>query len=85
MNADDALVYLVDDEDAVRDALAFLLGSRGLTVRSFASGPELLAALDGERTPPWACSCSTYGWSRSAAPGCTTSCWRAACTTRCCS
>ncbi|MBH9576134.1 response regulator transcription factor [Inhella proteolytica] len=52
MNADDALVYLVDDEDAVRDALAFLLGSRGLTVRSFASGPELLAALDGERTPP---------------------------------
>ena len=39
-------VYLLDDEAAVRDALGFLLGSRGLTVRSFANGPELLAAVD---------------------------------------
>jgi len=42
------VVYLVDDEAAVRDSLGFLLGSRGLTVRAFASGPELLAALDAE-------------------------------------
>ena len=40
------LVYLLDDEAAVRDALEFLLTSRGLVVRSFASGPALLAALD---------------------------------------
>jgi two-component system, LuxR family, response regulator DctR len=46
--ADSAIVYLVDDEDAVRDALSFLLRSRGLTVRAFASGPELLAMLDAE-------------------------------------
>lgn len=45
-------VYLVDDEDAVRDALAFLLGSRNLPVCSFASGPELLAALDQATAPP---------------------------------
>jgi two-component system response regulator DctR len=43
-----SVVYLLDDEAAVRDALGFLLGSRGLTVHSFASGPELLAAVDAE-------------------------------------
>jgi two-component system response regulator DctR len=44
-------VYLVDDEDAVREALAFLLGSRGLVVRCFNSAPALLAHLDAEPTP----------------------------------
>ncbi len=34
-------VYLVDDEAVVRDALAFLLGSRGLLVHTFGSGPDL--------------------------------------------
>ena len=42
-------VYLVDDEAVVRDALAFLLRSRGLTVQPFDSGPALLAALDALR------------------------------------
>lgn len=42
-------VYLVDDEDAVRDALAFLLRSRGLKVHPFASAEALLQALP---TPP---------------------------------
>ena len=41
-------VYLVDDEAAVLDALGFLLGSRGFTVRNFASGSALLAAVDAE-------------------------------------
>ena len=46
-------VYLVDDDADVRDALAFLLGSRGLNVLSFDSGPALLAALDAQpATPP---------------------------------
>ncbi len=40
------LVHLVDDEAAVRDALVFLLHSHGLAARAYASGPELLAALD---------------------------------------
>lgn len=43
-------IYLVDDDSAVRDALAFLLGSRGLHVLSFDSGPALLAALDARTT-----------------------------------
>ncbi len=38
-------IFLVDDDPAVRDALAFLLGSRGLKVASFDGGPALLAAL----------------------------------------
>lgn len=42
-------VYLVDDEAVVRDALAFLLGSRGLAVQTFDSGPALLAALEAQR------------------------------------
>ncbi len=45
------IVYLLDDEAAVRDALGFLLGSRGLTVRTFANGPELLAAVDATPRP----------------------------------
>lgn len=45
-------VYLVDDEAAVRDALAFLLGSRGLDVLAFDSGPALLAHLDALAAPP---------------------------------
>ncbi|WP_395701335.1 response regulator transcription factor [Aquabacterium sp.] len=40
------MVHLVDDEAAVRDALAFLLRSHGLAARAYASGPELLAALE---------------------------------------
>ena len=44
-------VYLLDDEAAVRDALGFMLGSRGLDVRTFASGPELLAAVDATPRP----------------------------------
>jgi two-component system, LuxR family, response regulator DctR len=42
------IVYLLDDEAAVLDALGFLLASRGLEVRAFASGAELLAAVDAE-------------------------------------
>lgn len=47
----DGLVHLVDDDLGVRDALAFLLRSRGLTVRAFDGGPALLAALDAEGPP----------------------------------
>ncbi|OYU45805.1 MAG: DNA-binding response regulator [Burkholderiales bacterium PBB4] len=38
-------VHLVDDEAPVRDALTFLLRSHGLTVGSYASGPEFLKHL----------------------------------------
>ncbi len=44
-------VHFVDDDAGVRDALTFLMRSRGLDVRAFASGPALLEALDGEGPP----------------------------------
>jgi len=37
-------VYIVDDDEAVRDSLAALLESRAYGVRSFGSAPEFLAA-----------------------------------------
>lgn len=47
----DGLVHLVDDDLGVRDALAFLLRSRGLQVRAFDGGPALLEMLDREGSP----------------------------------
>ncbi|MBO3761334.1 response regulator transcription factor [Ciceribacter sp. L1K23] len=38
------VIHIVDDEDVIRDALAFLLGSRGLTTRGWPSGEDFLAA-----------------------------------------
>jgi two-component system response regulator DctR len=48
---DPRTVWLADDEEPVRDALAFLLASRGLHVRAHADGPALLAALDAVAVP----------------------------------
>ena len=36
-------VNVVDDDDAVRDAIGMLLRNAGMTVRTFASGKEFLA------------------------------------------
>lgn len=44
-------VWLADDEEPVRDALAFLLGSRGLEVHAHADGAALLAALAAQARP----------------------------------
>jgi two-component system response regulator DctR len=43
------VVYLVDDEDVVRDALAWLLRSRRLLSEGFASGEAFEAMLDAQR------------------------------------
>jgi two-component system, LuxR family, response regulator FixJ len=40
----DQLIYIVDDDEAVRDSLSLLLEARGYTVRSFAAAAEFLAA-----------------------------------------
>jgi two-component system response regulator DctR len=45
-------VYLVDDEEVVRDALAWLLRSRRLLSEGFASAEAFEAMLDG-RPPSW--------------------------------
>lgn len=43
----DRIVYLVDDEEAIRRSAAFMLKTSGFAVRTFASGDEfLLAAKD---------------------------------------
>lgn len=38
----DQIVHVVDDEQAMRDSLAFLIESAGLNVRTYESGPQLL-------------------------------------------
>lgn len=45
-NPEAGWVHIVDDEEPVRDALAFLFASRGHRVCTHADGPALLAALD---------------------------------------
>lgn len=44
-----ARVFLVDDDDAVRDALSRLFDGAGLPVTACADGPALLAACTGEQ------------------------------------
>ena len=46
------VVYLVDDEQVVADALAFLLGSRGLACEHFDSGEAFWALVNAR--PDWA-------------------------------
>ena len=41
-----ARVFIVDDDEAVRDSLEALLQTRGFEVRAFESAPKLLAAID---------------------------------------
>jgi two-component system response regulator FixJ len=43
--ASDRYVYIVDDDDAVRDSLSVLLEARNYAVRSFGSAAEFLAAV----------------------------------------
>jgi len=47
------MVYLVDDEDVLRDALAWLLRSRRLLSEGFASAEAFVALLDSQRPHPW--------------------------------
>jgi two-component system response regulator FixJ len=42
-------VHVVDDDDAVRNSLAFLLETDGMTVFTYPSGPAFLAAADAAR------------------------------------
>jgi two-component system response regulator FixJ len=49
MNAEAALVYLVDDDEAVRDALGMLLKSIGLEFEAYASALEFLEHFDASR------------------------------------
>ncbi len=46
------MILVVDDEEPIRDALAWLLRSRDLPCRCFASGEEFLAFLDAGGADP---------------------------------
>ena len=48
----DLLVYIVDDDEAVRDSLRWLLEGNGCGVRTFASAESFLQAYD---PAPFAC------------------------------
>ena len=43
-----ACVYVVDDDEAVRDSTRMVLESYGMTVRTFASAQAFLAAVDDQ-------------------------------------
>jgi two-component system, LuxR family, response regulator DctR len=47
------MVYLVDDEEVLRDAMAWLLRSRRLVSEGFASAEAFLALLDRPRSGAW--------------------------------
>ena len=47
--ADEPGVYVVDDDDAMRDLLDFLLGAAGFSVRVFESASSFLEALPSIR------------------------------------
>ena len=49
-NNADSLVYLVDDEFAIRDSLALIIESTGLTVRSFESAEDFLNSYSFDHT-----------------------------------
>jgi len=47
-----AIVHIVDDDPAIRDSLAFMLASRGMETRQWASGEAFLAGVE-----PFGCAC----------------------------
>jgi two-component system response regulator FixJ len=49
MNPHPATVFVVDDDEAVRNSLKLLLKSAGLTAQTFVSGQEFLASYDASQ------------------------------------
>ena len=45
----ESTIYVVDDHEAVRDSLAVLLSTEGLSVEQYSCGADFLSALDPER------------------------------------
>jgi two-component system, LuxR family, response regulator DctR len=54
-NSENNMLHIVDDEDVIRDALAWLAQSRGLAARDYASGEEFLATMSSEADPQGDC------------------------------
>lgn len=58
-NASEALVYVIEQDEAVRDSLKALIESNGFCVQSFATQEEFLMS-----TEPGAASCVVLGFGR---------------------
>ena len=52
------LIHLVDDDAAVRDALALLIGTVGLRVQAWADPQAFLAASTATPSAPWCSMCA---------------------------
>ncbi len=51
-----AMIYVADDDDAVRRSLVMLLDGAGYAVAAFATGEAMLAALEAAATPAPVCA-----------------------------
>ncbi len=49
--AGEELVWLVDDDAAIRELLSYMVGQAGYQVEAFASGAEVLASSDPPPSP----------------------------------
>lgn len=49
MTIKNPIVYVIDDDEAVRDSLCRLLSSEGLVAEAFGSGEEFISGVDSER------------------------------------
>ena len=49
MPSDEMLVHIIDDDQAMRESLVFLLRSAHIAAETFASGPAFLASLPDDR------------------------------------
>ena len=68
MNAECPVVFVLDDDPSVREALSSLLRSAGLQVSVFESAAEFLQAKKRDSPPAWSwtCNCQTsVAWSYS--------------------
>ncbi len=52
MVASDPIIYVIDDDEVVRDSLKVLLETRDFAVRDFESGPAFLAHRSGGQPGP---------------------------------
>jgi FixJ family two-component response regulator len=56
-----AMVFVIDDDEAMREALQSLIRSAGLRVEIFASAREFLTSHRRTRPPAWCSTCGCRG------------------------
>ena len=61
MTSDDPIVFVVDDDRRVREALSSLIESAGLRVTAYGSAGEFLEAEKPDAPPAWCWICNSPG------------------------